>query len=149
MLSEMNEKSVDLRTGNDWLFQITGAISVPATTKYKCEQYYPYIQQEGSLPILAPPLIVPLPHGIKNPQEQLHVAHTECTPPALLLLDQTLDTWESEIATQTVLNTLAESVCASFFEVDCGAHVCTSRPKGDQGAAVGGEGVERVRPWLF
>ena len=45
---------------NDWLFQVMGTISVPATTNYKCEQNHPYTQHQGPLPLLVPPLIVPL-----------------------------------------------------------------------------------------
>ena len=45
---------------NDWLFQVMGTISVPATTNYKCEQNHPYTQHQGPLPLLTPPLIVPL-----------------------------------------------------------------------------------------
>ena len=129
----MNEKSADLWTGNEWLV-------ISSYGNHFCPCYY-------KLQVWAEPSLYPTsgastpPHpssdcappcGLRNPQEQMHVANTECTPPDPLLLDQTWDTRETEISTQTVLHTLAEPVWVCFFEVDFRSHVCVSRPKGSQ-----------------
>lgn len=89
-------------------FQNMEAISLPATRKYKCDQHHPIPKQQESLSFSGPHLCpFPMESGIHRTKQMWSI---ERTHPGPLLLDQTLDTWESGIPMLTVLRPVPESM---------------------------------------
>lgn len=63
----------------------------------------------GTLSLPEPSLAVPTLHGMRSPQGQVDMIHTESKSPGPLI-DQTLDTQEPKIPTQTIPSPPPESV---------------------------------------